>query len=206
MVSGQGATLGIWTPDLLKTLATGRQVTIFDNRGIGYSNDADPEEENTILGYADSTVDLIDALGLEQPDILGWSLGGFITLTLVTSFPDAVNRVVLADTSAGGQGKCPVLCASEVTDVLTHVYGEALLKCCCILQPKAASSARRVKPMAPYLLAAACPMAPEVWCLSSFVVHELCASLLGKPEHLMRDAILTSRVILQVHLQQALQT
>lgn len=104
MVSGQGATLGIWTPDLLKTLATGRQVTIFDNRGIGYSNDADPEEENTVLGYADSTVDLIDALGLEQPDILGWSLGGFITLTLVTSFPDAVNRVVLADTSAGGQG------------------------------------------------------------------------------------------------------
>ncbi len=63
MVSGQGATLGIWTPDLLKTLAAGRQVTIFDNRGIGYSTDADPEEENTILGYADSTVDLIDAWG-----------------------------------------------------------------------------------------------------------------------------------------------
>ena len=104
MVSGQGATLGVWTPDLLKTLAAGRQVTIFDNLGIGYSADADPEEDNTVLGYADSTVDLTDALGLEQPDILGWSLGGFITLTLVTSFPEAVNRVVLADTSAGGQG------------------------------------------------------------------------------------------------------
>jgi len=141
MVSGQGATLGIWTPDLLKTLAAGRQVTIFDNRGIGYSTDADPEEENTILGYADSTVDLIDALGLEQPDILGWSLGGFITLTLVTSFPEAVNRVVLADTSAGGQGDCLVLCASVITDVMTHVYGEALLKCCCILLPTSASSA-----------------------------------------------------------------
>lgn len=104
MVSGQGATLGIWTPDLLKTLAAGRQVTIFDNRGIGYSADADPEEEHTISGYADSTVDLIDALGLEQPDILGWSFGGFITLMIVTSFPEAVNHVVLADTSAGGQG------------------------------------------------------------------------------------------------------
>ena len=128
MVSGQGASLGIWTPDLLKTLAAGRQVTIFDNRGIGYSTDADPEEQITVLGYADSTVDLIDALGLEQPDILGWSLGGFITLTLVTNFPEAVNRVVLADTSAGGQGNCPVLCASEVTDVVTYVHGQALLK------------------------------------------------------------------------------
>jgi len=37
-------------------------------------------------------------------------------------------------------------------------------------------------------------------------VHELCASLLGNPEHLVRDALLTSRVTLQAHQQQALQT
>ena len=52
--------------------------------------------------YAESTVDLIDALKLEQPDILGWSLGGYITLSLVETYPDMINRVVLADTSAGG--------------------------------------------------------------------------------------------------------
>ncbi len=72
---------------------------------------------------------------------MGWSLGGFITLTLVTSFPEAVNRVVLADTSAGGQGDYPVLYASVIADVMTRVYGEALLKCCCFLQPTSASSA-----------------------------------------------------------------
>ena len=105
MVAGQGATLGIWSPDLLKTLAAGRQVTIFDNRGIGFSADSDEAEESTIEGYADSTVDLIESLGLDQPDILGWSLGGFITLALVANQPDVVNHVVLADTSSGGQGK-----------------------------------------------------------------------------------------------------
>lgn len=114
MVSGQGATLGIWTPDLLKTLAAGRQVTIFDNRGIGFSTDVDPEEESTTLGYAESTVELIGALDLDQPDILGWSLGGFITLTLATSFPEAVNRVVLADTSTGGQGESPLWPSAHV--------------------------------------------------------------------------------------------
>ncbi len=112
MVSGQGATLGIWTPDLLKTLAAGRQVTIFDNRGIGFSTDADPAEMATVEGFADSTVDLMDALGLEQPDILGWSLGGIITLTLVANYPDMVNRVVLADTSSGGQGELNINCNS----------------------------------------------------------------------------------------------
>ena len=53
--------------------------------------------------YAESTVDLIDALGLDQPDILGWSLGGFIALTTLVDYPDVVNRVVVADTTSGGQ-------------------------------------------------------------------------------------------------------
>lgn len=33
MVAGRGATASTWQPDLLQTLASGRQVTIFDNRG-----------------------------------------------------------------------------------------------------------------------------------------------------------------------------
>jgi len=39
---------------------------------------------------------------LEQPDILGWSFGGFIVLTVVVNYGDLVNRVVLADTTSGG--------------------------------------------------------------------------------------------------------
>ena len=52
--------------------------------------------------YADSTADLIEALELQQPDVLGWSLGGFITLTLVETYPELVNKMVVADTSSGG--------------------------------------------------------------------------------------------------------
>ena len=48
-------------------------------------------------------MDLIDALRLDQPDILGWSLGGFIALTVVINYPDMLNRVVVADTSSGGE-------------------------------------------------------------------------------------------------------
>lgn len=102
MVSGQGATATVWTPDLLQTLAQGRQVTVFTNRGVGYSTDAEETESSSVSGYADSTVDLIEALELEQPDLLGWSLGGDIALYIAEFYPDMVNRVVVADTTSGG--------------------------------------------------------------------------------------------------------
>lgn len=105
LVAGQGATLGVWTPDLLKNLAQGRkEVTIFDNRRIGFSTDSDEEDELTVESYAESTVDLIDALALDQPDVLGWSLGGFITLTIAVNYGGMVHSVVVADTSSGGSG------------------------------------------------------------------------------------------------------
>lgn len=43
MVAGQGATATIWTPDLLQILAQGRQVTVFTNKGIGYSTGTEHE-------------------------------------------------------------------------------------------------------------------------------------------------------------------
>ena len=101
LIAGSGATLGIWTPDLLKTLAERRKVIIFDNRGIGLSTDS-AEAEHTADSYAESTVNLIDALGLDQPDVLGWSMGGFITLAIAVKYPDRVHSIVLASTSSGG--------------------------------------------------------------------------------------------------------
>ncbi len=50
MVSGQGATATVWTPDLLQTLAQGRQVTVFTNKGVGYSTDAEETETSSISG------------------------------------------------------------------------------------------------------------------------------------------------------------
>ena len=64
-------------------------------------------------GYADSTVDLIEALELEQPDLLGWSLGGDISLYIAEFYPDMVNRVVVADTTSGGLLGKPVVIATK---------------------------------------------------------------------------------------------
>ena len=50
MISGQGATATVWTPDLLQTLAQGRQVTVFTNRGDGFSTDTEETQNGTVAG------------------------------------------------------------------------------------------------------------------------------------------------------------
>ena len=125
MIAGSGATLGIWTPDLLKTLAQERQVIIFDNRGIGLSTDS-AEIEHTADSYAESTVNLIDALGLDWPDVLGWSMGGFITLAIAVKYADRVHNIVLTSTSSGG------LLGMLITEHLSHA--QCACSCCTVLQ------------------------------------------------------------------------
>ena len=50
MISGQGATATVWTPDLLQTLAQGRQVTIFTNKGISLSTEAEGTQASSVAG------------------------------------------------------------------------------------------------------------------------------------------------------------
>jgi pimeloyl-ACP methyl ester carboxylesterase len=64
--------------------------------------ETDQAQAQTVDGFALSTVQLIRALELDQPDILGTSLGGYVALTIAVDYGDMVNHVVLADTSSGG--------------------------------------------------------------------------------------------------------
>ena len=61
MVSGQGATATVWTPDLLQTLAQGRQVTIFTNKGLGLSTEAGETPNSTVAGKHQHLPDLLPA-------------------------------------------------------------------------------------------------------------------------------------------------
>lgn len=85
------------------------QVMVYDHRGQGLSSDSDPAPL-TVQSMAASTVDLIKALGLGRPDVWGESLGGAIALTILTSQPGAVRRVVSQGGFPGGnttQQVCP---------------------------------------------------------------------------------------------------
>ena len=56
----------------------------FDLPGHGASGDATaPQKTYTIPGFAACTAELIEALGLEQAVVVGWSLGGHIAIELL---------------------------------------------------------------------------------------------------------------------------
>jgi pimeloyl-ACP methyl ester carboxylesterase len=97
-----GANLDNFDPRIVEGLAADRPVYVLDYRGIGASGGEAPL---TIAAMAGDMIAAIRALGLEQVDLIGFSLGGFVTQQILFDAPDLVRRAILAGTGpAGGTG------------------------------------------------------------------------------------------------------
>jgi len=96
------AELDRWDPRVVDGIAARRRVIVLDNRGVGASEGTTP---NSVAAMARDAIAFIRALGLEQVDLLGFSLGGFISQVIVLEEPQLVRRIILAGTGpAGGVG------------------------------------------------------------------------------------------------------
>jgi len=115
MINGFVSTMSLWDPLLLDELAEHHQLILFDNRGVGLSTDT-AGNKTTIPQMADDAAGLINALGLRQPDILGWSMGARIAQQLLIRRPDLVDKAVLAAANPGGSRGVPA--DKEVEDKL----------------------------------------------------------------------------------------
>jgi pimeloyl-ACP methyl ester carboxylesterase len=91
--------LDSWDPVLVDRLAQGREVILLDNRGVGGSTGIVPEN---VTDMARDALAFIDALGLKEVDILGFSLGGYVAQELALLRPRLVRRLVLAGTAPQG--------------------------------------------------------------------------------------------------------
>ncbi len=91
-----------WDPTVIDGIAARHQVIAFDNRGVGASQGSTPESRETM---ARDAVAFIRALGFEQVDLLGFSMGGFVAQTIAQTEPQLVRKIILAGTGpAGGEG------------------------------------------------------------------------------------------------------
>ena len=95
------AVLDDWDPQVIDGIAAERHVIAFDNRGIGASGGTVP---HTIDEMAADAVAFIRALGYEQVDLLGFSLGGGVAQVITLEHPELVRRVILAGTGPAGGG------------------------------------------------------------------------------------------------------
>jgi len=74
-------------------------VVVPDQRGHGRSDRASPLTWS-LDDWADDAVDLLDALGLHRPVVVGISFGGWVALRLAARHPDHVGALVVAATTA----------------------------------------------------------------------------------------------------------
>jgi pimeloyl-ACP methyl ester carboxylesterase len=88
---GSGEMFGPVIPALA---AGGRQVIAPDLQGHGRTADIDRPIDLPLL--AADIVALIDHLGLEKPDVVGYSLGGGVALHVALAAPEKVGRLVAA--------------------------------------------------------------------------------------------------------------
>ena len=101
-ISGTGADLRN-KPNFLDGPAPLQFETLaYDQRGLGQTDK--PDQPYTMADYADDAVALLDALGWQQPNVIGVSFGGMVAQELALRHPDRINRLVLACTSPGGEG------------------------------------------------------------------------------------------------------
>lgn len=81
-----------WWGPLVPTLAVNHTVITMDSRGHGRSSFDD--RQITYGRMADDTLALLDHLGIERTDIVGWSDGAIIALDIALRSPERLGKVV----------------------------------------------------------------------------------------------------------------
>src|SRR2546430_8444636 len=102
-----------WDTALIDALATDRRVVTFDNVGVGATTGRTP---NTIEAMAHDAISFLEALDLQQVDLLGFSIGSFVAQEIALIRPQLLRRVMLASSApqgaAGMHGWAPEVIAA----------------------------------------------------------------------------------------------
>jgi pimeloyl-ACP methyl ester carboxylesterase len=104
---GSGETFG----PVLPALAAGRQVIAVDLQGHGRTADIDRPIDVRLM--ADDIAALIGHLGLDRPDVMGYSLGGGVALHLAIRRPELVGRLVIVSTNIRRSAIYPEMLAQQ---------------------------------------------------------------------------------------------
>ena len=105
LISGGSADKNAWDPSFINDLSSNHTVIVFDNRGVG--NTTIGSKPYTMEQLANDTAGLLDALKMQNANVLGYSLGSYIAQQLALTYPEKVSRLVLAGASCGGKESMP---------------------------------------------------------------------------------------------------
>jgi pimeloyl-ACP methyl ester carboxylesterase len=96
LVHGLGDRAEAWAPMMIELKKAGFHVYALDL--LGYGRSPKPGDSDYSISTQEQLVtDFIQALGLQKPDVAGWSMGGWVSLKLALDHPELVDRLVVYD-------------------------------------------------------------------------------------------------------------
>ncbi|WIG60774.1 MAG: hypothetical protein OJF49_003522 [Ktedonobacterales bacterium] len=104
LLHGRGSAAARFTP-VLGRLAQKRRVIALDLPGWGLSGKpafTGKTAEDALTVWSDGVLALLDEQKIEQADLLGHSMGGFVALGLALAQPERVQRLILVDAAGLG--------------------------------------------------------------------------------------------------------
>jgi 2-hydroxymuconate-semialdehyde hydrolase len=96
LIHGSGPGVSAWANWRLVIPALSKQARVIAPDMVGFGFTERPENyQYRIDGWVEQAVGLLDALGIEQADLVGNSFGGALALALAIRYPHRVRRLVL---------------------------------------------------------------------------------------------------------------
>jgi pimeloyl-ACP methyl ester carboxylesterase len=96
---------------ILPTLSQRHRVIVVDLQGHGRTADIDRPIDTRVM--ADDIAALIDHLGLERPDLVGYSLGGGVAFFTAVKYPQKVGKLVMASANIRRDAIPPEMLAQQ---------------------------------------------------------------------------------------------
>ena len=119
LIMGYRLNSSAWPPEFVEALAQRFTVVLFDNRGSGLSDK--PVSGYALSNMAEDVRALMDHLGMEQANVLGYSMGGAVAQELACRHPERLRSLILCATLCGGRKS--VYAAPSVIAVMRDLDG-----------------------------------------------------------------------------------
>ena len=125
LIGGLGSDSQTWVP-VLDQLKECFKVITFDNRGVGRTKDNGGPFNISVM--ANDAISLLDHLGVNDADILGHSMGGYIAQEIAATYSSRVSKLILASTSSFTSERNKVIFSDLVKLYESDVPYESFLK------------------------------------------------------------------------------
>ena len=110
-----------WDPSVTDGFAGDREVILFNNAGVASSSGEVP---TTFAEMARSAGVFLDALGLMEVDVLGFSIGSMIAQNVAMQRPDLVRKLVIVGSGPRNGDGIPLTPESQA--IFTNKYGNSM--------------------------------------------------------------------------------